>query len=473
MKRVFLLLLVFLISNGLNAQEDKNKKYDSVWEGSLIIDSTATLPLTMKTIRNNDGSITGFLDSPNQNAFDIPMSKLIVTADSLTFEVQSLGVSYFGKVIKDSMILVGTFKQGALVRDLNFKRTSKPKKRERPQTPLKPYPYNDEEITFINTASGDTFAGSFTFPKDDKKYPVVVLVTGSGAQDRDEMIFNHRPFLVIADYLTRNGIAVLRYDDRGFGKSTGNFSTATTEDFATDAAAAVQYLKTRKEVDQKHIGIIGHSEGGEIAPMVAANSSDVSFIVLLAAPGVIGKDLLMRQTELILKITVGKEEEIKKSLEQNRMVYDIIISTPDSLTAYKQLEEMYNKEIAGLSKDELKMPQYSKEYFNKTAKTILSPWFRFFLKYDPKPALQNITIPVLALNGEKDLQVDPEQNLTAIDDILKSNGNKNYKVIKLPGLNHLFQTSKTGSVSEYGSIKETFSPDALKIIGDWIKEITK
>jgi uncharacterized protein len=473
MKHVFVLLLFIITFSGVNAQQEKQKKYDSFWEGNLVIDSARTLRLEMKTIRNADGTISGFLDSPDQNAFDIPMTKIKVTSDSLMFEVQSLGISYSGRVMKESMVVVGKFKQGMANLDLNLKRVIKQRKKERPQTPEKPYPYNDEEITFVNTTSGDTLAGSFTFPKEEGKYPAVVLVTGSGGQDRDEMIFNHRPFLVIADYLTRNGIAVLRYDDRGIGKSTGNYAAATTEDLATDALAAVQYLKLRKEVDAKQIGIIGHSEGGEIAPMVAVNSNDVAFIILLAAPGVGGKDLLMRQTDLILRTSGGKEEDIKNALEQNRKAYEAIVSAADSLTAYNQLEEMYNKEIEGLSEEQLKSPQYSKEMFNKSVKVILSPWFRFFLKYDPRSALQNITIPVLALNGEKDLQVDPEQNLTVIEEILKNNGNKNYKVMKLPGLNHLFQTATTGSLSEYGKIKETFSPDALKIIGDWINSITK
>ena len=356
--------------------------------------------------------------------------------------------------------------------EAKLKKINKVEEARRPQNPVKPYPYNEEEIVFPNESANISLAGTLTFPKSNGKYPAVVLITGSGKQDRDETVYNHKPFLVIADYLTRNGIAVLRFDDRGGGKSTGDHSIATTEDFATDAAAAVQYLKSRNEIDSKKIGLIGHSEGGIIAPMTAVNSSDVAFLVLLAGPAVPGKEILWRQTELILRSNGMGEEEITKNVNQAKKAHEIITNSPDSITAYNKLKEMFDQEFAALSDEEKQKPEYSADNFKAQTKVLLSPWFRFFLKYDPQPILENISVPVLALNGEKDLQVDPEQNLPVIENSLKNGGNKNFKTIKLPGLNHLFQTTKTGALSEYGQNEETFSPDALKIIGDWIKEVT-
>ena len=471
-KSLLTVLILFLAGMNLFAQEDESKKYDSVWEGKINVSPTTALRIVLKISKNDDGSLSAFLDSPDQGAKDIPASSISLTEDSLKFAIKMLDATYSARLMKDSMVAVGKFKQGPADLELNLKKVDKIAEVKRPQTPTKPYPYNEEEVTFENKTAGITLAGTLTIPKKTGKFPAVVLITGSGQQDRDETIFNHKPFLVIADYLTRNGVAVLRYDDRGAGKSTGNFSSATTEDFATDALAAVQYLKSREEVDSKKIGLIGHSEGGMIAPMAAVNSSDISFIVLLAGPGVVGKDLLLRQTELILRTSGSSEEEINKEVTDAKEAYDVITSEPDSLTAYNKLKEMFDKEVAGLSPEEKSKPEYSAANFNRQTSILLSPWFRFFLRYDPQPVLENVSIPVLALNGGKDLQVDPDQNLPAIGKALKNGGNKNYKIEKIPGLNHLFQTATTGAVTEYAQIEETFSPTALKIICDWIKEVT-
>jgi uncharacterized protein len=473
MKRIFALLFFVVGFCVIYPQTEEPKIYDSIWEGKLAVNPAVSLRLIVKIIKNQDGTMSGFLDSPDQGVKDIPATKIAATSDSLLFEVGSIEVFYAGKIMKDSMVAVGKFKQGMLDVELKLKKVKEIKEARRPQLPVKPYPYNEEELTFQNNSAGINLSGTLTFPRGNGKYPAVVLVTGSGGQDRDETLFNHKPFLIIADYLTRNGIAVLRYDDRGIGKSTGNYNTATTEDLSTDVLAAVQYLKTRSEIDLKHIGIIGHSEGGIIASMASANSNDVAFIVLLAGPGVIGKELLLKQAELILKSNGTTQDEIDKRIKEAKEAYDIINSSPDSLIAYKNLEEMYDSTISKLSDEEKNKPENSKEVFKQQVSVLLSPWFRFFLRYDPQPLLESITVPVLALNGDKDLQVAPEQNLIKIEQALKSGGNKNFKTVKLPGLNHLFQTTKTGSLLEYGEIEETFSPDALKIIGDWIKEITK
>lgn len=468
--KIFSAVLFILLTTNLFAQQTEEKKYESIWEGKLNI-SSMSLRIVLKIIKNDDGSINAFMDSPDQGVKDIPVTSTSITDDSLKFDIGMIGVSFNGKIEKDSLVAVGNFSQAGMNLPLNLKKVEKATEIARPQTPQKPYPYNEEEVVFENKSANIKLAGTLTFPKEEKKFPVVVLVTGSGAQDRDETVFNHKPFWVIADYLSRNGIAVLRFDDRGIAKSEGNFAAATSVDFVTDALAAVEYLKSRNEIDKTKIGIIGHSEGGMIAPMTASSSSDVSFIVLLAGPGMTGKNLLLLQNRLIMKSQGADDEEINRTKQEE--VYNIIIKESDSLIAIKKLEGLYNLTLSQMTDEEKNKPENSKEAFEREIKILLSPWFRFFLKFDPRPYLENVTVPVLALNGEKDLQVPPKENLSVIEEALKSAGNKNYKIVELPGLNHLFQHCKTCTIPEYGQLEETFSPDALKIIGEWIRDITK
>jgi len=466
------------LNNIVSAQADQKKdekQFTSLWEGKLKI-SSVSLRLVLKLFNNSDGSLGALLDSPDQGANNIPVSSITMTEDSLKFAIQTIGGSYTGKIYKDSAIVKGTFKQGGMILPLDLKKIEKLTVVKRPQEPKKPYPYNDEEVTFENKTANITLAGSFTYPKSGGPFPTVVLVTGSGPQDKDETLaggINHKPFLILSDYLTRNGIAVLRYDDRGIGKSKGNFAASTTEDFATDAFAAVEYLKTRKEVDPKKIGVAGHSEGGLIAPIVAVNSSDVSFIVLLAGPGLPGKDILLLQGRLISKASGEKDETIDKAMTLNEKMYDVILSEQDNAAAEIKIKALYEEFYNSLSAEEKKEADGGKKMFEQGIKQLTTPWFKFFMKYDPRPTLENVAVPVLALNGEKDLQVPPKENLAEIEKALKAGGNKNFKIVELLNLNHLFQTAKTGSPTEYGTIEETFSPDALKIIKDWILEINK
>ncbi|PKL84020.1 MAG: alpha/beta hydrolase [Ignavibacteriae bacterium HGW-Ignavibacteriae-3] len=465
-------------NNFIIGQEDQKtdeKQFTSLWEGRLKI-STVSLKLILKTFNNDDGTQGAFLDSPDQGAKNIPATSITFNDDSLKFAISSLGASYAGKVVKDSAIIKGTFKQADMSFPLDMKKIDKLTEVKRPQEPKKPYPYNDEEVTFENKSAGIILAGTFTYPKEEGKYPAVVLVTGSGPQDRDETLgggINHKPFLVLSDYLTRNGIAVLRYDDRGIAKSKGNFATATTEDFASDALAAVEYLKTRKEADPKKIGIAGHSEGGLIAPMVAVNSNDVAFIILLAGPGLPGKDILLMQGRLMSKAAGAKDEDIDNSMQLSEKIYDILFSEKDNAIAEKKIRDAYVENYNTLSDEKKKEADAQKPIVEQNIRQLTSPWFRFFLKFDPRPVLENVTVPVLALNGEKDLQVPAKEDLSEIEKALKAGGNKNFKIVLLPNLNHLFQNCKTGALSEYGQIQETFSPDAMKIISDWILSVVK
>jgi hypothetical protein len=472
MKKFFACLSLLIFLTVITSAQKAEKQPAGLWEGKLKI-SSVSLRIVLKIFRNEDGTLNAMMDSPDQSVENIPVTSVSITEDSLNFEVASIMGKYSGKIERDSMVATGIWKQATMSLPLNLKKVEKLKEVKRPQTPQRPFPYNEEEIVFENKSANIQLAGTFTYPKESKMFPAVVLVTGSGAQDRDETIFQHKPFFVISDYLTRNGIAVLRYDDRGFGKSTGNFSAATSIDFATDALAAIEYLKTRKEVDPTKIGIAGHSEGGMIAPIAASSSGDVAFVILLAGPGMKGSDLLILQTELILRANGTPEEKVKDAVKKNGQAYKIIVDIADSAEAYKEMKKLYEAELAGMSEEEKNKPENSRSMFENSVRTILSLWFRFFLRFDPKPYLENLSIPVLALNGELDLQVPPKENLSGIREALESAGNKNFKTVELPGLNHLFQAARTGSPTEYSEIEETFSTEALKIMSNWIIEITK
>jgi pimeloyl-ACP methyl ester carboxylesterase len=331
--------------------------------------------------------------------------------------------------------------------------------RQRPQTPLPPFPYVSVNLRIPNPdAEGVSLAATLTKPESPGPHPVVVLVSGSGAQDRDETIFGHKPFLVIADALTRRGIAVIRYDDRGWGESTGDPTTGTTADFASDTLAVLRFVAARPDIDPKRVGIIGHSEGGMIAPMLAAaHPNDVAFIVMLAGPGVIGHELLTRQTELGMRLGTSDETRIAADMAVLSQVYKLIASKPvdEAKPAIEALWKQAKPDEPGL---------------DALLALADSAWMRFFLAYDPRPDLVKIKCPVLVLNGATDIQVDDEQNLPAITAAFKKAKNKQVTVLARPGLNHLFQHSETGNPEDYEKIEETFDKETLALIGDWVLE---
>jgi len=299
-----------------------------------------------------------------------------------------------------------------------------------------------------------------------------VLVSGSGPQDRNESLLGHKPFLVISDYLTRNGIAVLRYDDRGTAKSQGVFGTATSADFADDAEAAINFLKADTRLDIKSIGIMGHSEGGLIAQMIAARNREVAFIVTLAGPGLKGEDLLMLQSELIARADSIPENEIAVNTKINKKLYKIARVEKDDNKAAEKMRKLIDDYWKTLSPESIKAGHLDKKALIQSVYQVLTPWFRYFIAYDPSAALKKISCPVLALNGSKDLQVPASENLKAIEKQLKKAGNNHYTIKEFAGLNHLFQPCRTGSPSEYLQIEETFSPEVLDFITQWIKGIT-
>jgi hypothetical protein len=340
----------------------------------------------------------------------------------------------------------------------------------RPQHPQPPFPYRSEEVT-VESVPGVRLAGTLTLPQGQGPYPAVVLVSGSGPQDRDETLLGHKPFLVLSDHLTRNGIAVLRLDDRGTGRSTGSFAASTSEDFARDAAAALRWLRARPEVRDDAVGIVGHSEGGMIGPMVAARyPDDVNFLVLLAGPGMPSADLLMLQGALISRAGGEPEAEVQRTLTLQRALFGAIAQTADSTALHARLREISARFQASLPAEERALPAYSDATMEATLGTLVSPWYRWFIRYDPAPALRATRVPVLALNGSKDLQVPADENLGGIARALRAAGNRDVTTEALPGLNHLFQTATTGAPSEYAQIEETIAPVVLERVTAWIRE---
>lgn len=425
------------------------------WHGTLKV-GASSLNIVFHIVTSND-KLTATMDSPDQGAVGIPTTSVTLSGDIMTILAKSIGGAFEGKVSADGNTIEGNWTQGTpiplvLTRTKGHGELVPPR---RPQNPIKPYPYREEEVSYRNVASGDRIAGTLTVPPGKGPFPAVLLIVGSGPNDRDETVMGHKPFLVLADYLTRKGIVVLRSDKRGIGQSTGDLASATTADFATDAQAGVVFLRTRSEVDPHRIGLIGHSEGGVVAPMVAVQDHDVAFVVMMAGPGVPGDRIIVNQTLLMQKVAGISEETAEKNAELERSILAIVETENDNTTVESDLR----RKLGGSG---------SPAQIDAQIKTLISPWYRYFLTYDPGIALRKVRCPVLAINGEKDLQVSPTLNLPVIRKALEDGGNKNFEVDELPGLNHLFQTANTGSVNEYASIDETISPVALDKIASWI-----
>lgn len=470
MKNLRGVLIAMFFSIQLFAQQ---ADLSGTWTGKLELPNTVKLTVVFNIQVDSIGNYTTTMDSPDQGAKGIPTESTKISGDSVEIIIPLVRGSYTGKIFYDEMKIEGKWAQGGMHLDLVVKKVDKVEEVKRPQEPKEPYPYKSEEVKFENKIDSVTLAGTLTFPESGNNFPAVVLITGSGAQNRNEELLGHKPFLVLSDFLTRNGFAVLRFDDRGIAESTGDFSTATSEDFTKDVLSAVEYLKSRDEINRSKIGLIGHSEGGLIASIAAVKSDDVAFIVLMAGPGIAGDSILILQSDLIQKAGGTSEEEIQKSLKIQREIYSIIIKSEDDNTLKDQLREKFNDEFSKMTEEEKAQLGDPEVYLNIQIKTLTSSWFKFFLKYNPQPTLEKVKCPVLAIDGENDLQVPPKQNLSAIGSALKRGGNKNFETKMLPGLNHLFQTSATGAVSEYGTIEETISPLALETMLDWIKKITK
>jgi RNA polymerase sigma factor (sigma-70 family) len=442
---------------------------EGFWQGNWRI-GLMDLRLVLKVEKAKDGRLKAMLASPDQGTNNIPISAIELKGDTLTFESKLIGAKYSGTKIKDGAGYEGQFAQYGMKSPLALRKTDRLSAAARPQTPKPPFPYRSEEVLYENKVGAVSLAGTLTLPPGPGPSPAVIMLTGSGPQDRDENLLGHRPFLVIADTLTRRGIAVLRVDDRGVGGSSGSSSDSTFEDFAGDALASLGYLKGRKEIDPAKIGLIGHSEGAEIAQLAASRSKDVAFIVLMAGTGLPGDEIFNLQGQLIARAEGASESELKRAGELRRRFVDILLREKDLTAARSKLIVAFAEYDAALPEAENKALADAGGTAEATIGQLNNAWFRSFLAYDPRPTLQKVRCPVLAVNGEKDLQVPPKENLAEIEKALKAGGNSNVKATEFPGLNHLFQPCKTGSPTEYAQIETTIAPEVLKAIGDWIVE---
>ena len=453
------------------------------WEGTLNIQGTE-LPIVFHIKKDSSNNFTATFDSPKQNAYNLPCSDVITKGDSVLLMMKLVNGKYEGLLSTNKKTLTGKWFQGANNLPLDLKKTSDiatAKEFKRPQTPKPPFNYQSEDVLYFNVDKSIQFGATFTYPskKTDKKYPAVILITGSGQQDRDENIFEHKSFAVIADYLTRQGIAALRVDDRGKGKTTGDYSKSTSADFALDAEAGINYLKSRSETDTLNLGIIGHSEGGMIAPIIAAKRKDIKFMVLLAGPAIPIINLMETQSVDVAAASgvPANDLELYRPLYKN-MVMAIIVEK-DAAIATKNATDVFNywqnktpasavKNTTGVTDEKSKAA-----YIGIFVKQLQQPWFKYFMQFNPEDYLSKVHCAVLALNGEKDIQVAAVPNLANINKILSKNNNSNFKTQLLPGLNHLFQHCNKCSADEYGELEETFATEVLQIMGDWIKGVVK
>lgn len=461
-----LLILLLLPVCTLYSQTDTQSVAGS-WIGNLKA-GAITLRIIFNLTPAGKDSLTVTLDSPDQGVKNLKIGPATLTNGNLKILALMMMGEYNGTVKNDTLI-TGTWKQAGQSFPLDLVLLREKFTLNRPQEPKPPLPYTREEVVFHNGKANIDLAGTLTLPEGPGPFKAAVLITGSGAQNRDEELLGHKPFLVLADRLTRNGIAVLRYDDRGVGKSKGTSMNATSADFATDVAAAMDFLEKNPKIKSGEIGLIGHSEGGIIAPLVASKKK-VAFIVSLAGTGVPGDEIIFRQSADISRASGLSEKAIEDAVATNKMLFPILKEEKDNVKASEEMVGEYRKI--------LEQAYTSEEDKNKALlqlKASLNPgsltWLRYFVSTDPASFWEKVKCPVLALNGDKDLQVAADVNLPAIEKALKAGGNKNVTTMRLVGLNHLFQHSETGLPSEYGNIEETFSEDALRIIYEWINSL--
>lgn len=471
MKALSKLILTFLLVISFQQAfcQIENDYIQGSWQGVLNVGTELRLVFNISV--NEDLSLNATMDSPDQGAMGIPLGEVSLSEDSIRIEAPIVKGYYIGALVSEST-MEGEWHQSGMSFKLDLSRQEEAIILNRPQEPEAPFPYREEEVTFQNTEQGFMLAGTLTLPGGDGPFPAAILISGSGSQNRDEEIFGHKPFKLIADQLTRNGIAVLRYDDRGVASSGGSASGSTTLDLSGDARSGMDYLLKRNEIDHSEIGIIGHSEGGMIAFLLASSHKDFAYIVSLAGPGVDGKTILLEQSDHIASLSGASDAILEDNRNVMSGVYDIMLSN----VSYEDWKEetleftskFYSERLEGDYSDA--QIEQGKENLLASIPESSYVWMRYFVKFDPAPLFASIRCPVLALNGEKDCQVLPETNIPAIKEGLQEGGNSQVFTHILPGLNHLFQNCETGLPNEYGVIEETFDPETLVRISEWIRE---
>lgn len=448
----FIFLFSLLFSFTLFAQ------VEGTWNGTIEIPSNGLSFVLHVSKENNELKAT--FDSPDQAAFGIQMPEIRFENKTLFLKYPQMMMTYEGKLV-DEQNIKGTFTQGGQSFTLNLHKGEF--KRNRPQEPKPPFAYKSEDITFENKEAGIKLAGTLTMPNNKGKFPAVILVAGSGPNDRNEEIFGHKPFLVIADYLTKNGYAVLRYDKRGVVHSEGNFSSATVFDFANDTKAAINYLKCRQEIDANKIGILGHSEGGQVAQIVASQDASLNFIILMASPGIKGSELIVLQADALSKAMGIPDFTRALNKKLNEKTYEIIMRNDSKEKADKELKEYY--------KTTIHFKNLTNEELDNQIKGLYTEHYRQLLSFDPQDYLPKINCEVLALNGTKDLQVTSVENLAGIARGIGIKGK--LQITSYEGLNHMFQKAETGLPDEYGTIETTIEPKVLENITKWLNEKVK
>jgi pimeloyl-ACP methyl ester carboxylesterase len=432
---------------------------EGTWQGA-IVTGNMRMRLQLHVSHDDKGQLIASLDSLDQGIQGIPASKVTERGGQMSFELPAFGAEYTGALSSTKNEIAGRWSQNANDEKLDFLRSDQVLELRRPQNPAKPYPYKEQEVSFRPGTGNATLAGTLTLPEGAGPFPAAVLVGGPGPGDRDETIAGHKPFLVLADFLTRTGFAVLRYDQLGILPSTGSYADRTMEDFRQEVQAAVSYLKSRQEVDAKRLGIVGHGEGGILASQVAAQGKDVSWLVLLGTPATTGERTLLRQSELVARTGGLAEEQIARSLEFDRQAYAAVREEKEAAALQKKLESLVDRSGLGAA-----MPPAA---LQAQIRLMGSPWFREFLDYDPQPVLERLKCPVLALTGDRDVQVDSQDNVPLLRAAYEKGGNKDFTVVEIEGVNHLFQKAQSGSPALYGAIEETIAPEVLKVVGNWL-----
>ena len=459
--------LPIIIKRGIPDNKPTIEGLDGDWK-TTISRNGVDLRIILHINTTERGTIAK-LDSPDTMAMNVPVSDLAKDGDQISYTIKVIE-GHFSGTLTDTDTIVGTWivagQDDVALTYTRADATDEPVVRNRPQVPTEPFGYSVEEITYENTqTNGVTLAGTLTLPEGDGPFAAAILISGSGPQDRNETVFGHQPFLVLADHLTKQGIAVLRYDDRGVAKSTGDYSNATSADFATDANAAFAYLLSRDDINHNAIGFVGHSEGGLIAPIAiqdnTSNENTIAYMVMLAGPGTSSQQIARSQNRLMALSQGASEEDIAKSEKINSKITKAVAestSTDDAKAKIRELLTPQAIEDLGINKAQIELIVAQNS----------SPWIRYFLGYDPANFLPQITIPILALNGELDIQVPAQENLAGLRHLLKDHPDAT--ITELPGLNHMFQHATTGALGEYNDIEETFAPEAMTIIADWINE---
>ena len=474
MKSFVTLVLIILIcskvsicqSNNPEILTENHQLISGYWTGKINA-GLSSFTFTLK-FWSNDGSFMGTLDSPEQDLKNIPVDEIIIKDDSIKINIGAIQRKYHAVIDRKSNVMDGIYIRN---RGINFplvlKKSDTATVLIRPQMPQRPYPYKEEEITFINENDGARLAGTLTIPTGKAPFQAVILISGSGAQDRDESYFGHKPFLVIADYLTRNGILVLRYDDRGVGGSSGDHLQSTTQTNSEDVISAIRFLKSRQDIDTNKIGLIGHSEGSIIATIAANKSQNIAYIILLGAPGLSIEENLYLQNAMIRRAEGISEDMIEQYNLIQRNVFSIIKEELNDSIATEKLRAAYTFDRYQ------SLPGDIRQSIDERINDLLTPYFRDIIKCDPAGILKKVQCPVLAISGEKDLQGPSKQNLPEIEKALESGNNKNFKCIELQGINHMMQTCSKGTISEYSQIEETISPLVLNTIYEWIHTSTR